>query len=169
MTHPTVRAVESWLVRYRRTWRGSAVTGLLSPVLYLAGMGLGLGGLVRNGVGTVDGLPYIDFLAPGLLAATAMQTAVAESTWPVMSAIKWTRTYSAMLSTPLRVGDVLFGHLAFVALRVALGAAAFLLAASAFGVWSSPLVVLAGPAAAQDAEKIATVKDAIDFIDQNKG
>jgi lipooligosaccharide transport system permease protein len=147
MTHPTVRALEYWLTRYRRTWRGSAVSGLLAPVLFLAAMGLGLGGLVRARSGTVGGLSYIDFLAPGLLAATAMQTAVAESTWPVMAAIKWVRTYSAMLSTSLGVSDVLFGHLGFIALRLALGAAGFLLAAALFGVWSSPLVLLAVPAA----------------------
>ncbi len=147
MAHPTVRALEYWLIRYRRTWRGSVVTGLLAPVLFLAGMGLGLGGLVRTGAGTVGGLPYVDFLAPGLLAATAMQVAISESTWPVMAAVKWTRTYSAMLSTPLRVGDVLAGHLGYIALRLAFGAAGFLLAASFFGVWSTPLVLLAIPAA----------------------
>lgn len=147
MAHPTARVLEYWLRRYRRTWRGSAVTGLLAPVLFLAGMGLGLGGLVQAGAGTVDGLRYIDFLAPGLLAATAMQTAIAESTWPVMAAIKWVRTYYAMLSTPIRVGDILFGHLAYIACRLTLGACAFLLAAGLFGVWSSPLVLLAVPAA----------------------
>jgi lipooligosaccharide transport system permease protein len=147
VTHPTVRAFEYWLTRYRRTWRGTAVTGLLAPVLFLAGMGLGLGGLIRTGTGTVEGLPYIEFLAPGLLAATAMQTAIAESTWPVMAAIKWTRTYSAMLSSPLRVGDILAGHLGFIAFRVGLGAAGFLVAAAFFGVWSSPLVLFAVPVA----------------------
>lgn len=147
MAHPTVRALEYWLTRYRRTWRGSVVTGLLGPVLFLAGMGLGLGGLVRRGSGTVGGLSYIDFLAPGLLAATAMQTAISESTWPVMAAIQWVRTYSAMLSTPLRVGDVLAGHLAYIAVRLSIGATGFVLVASFFGVWSSPLVLLAVPVA----------------------
>lgn len=147
MAHPALRAFEYWLRRYRRTWRGTAFSGLLAPVLFLAGMGLGLGGLIQTNAGTVDGLPYIEFLAPGLLAATAMQTAISESTWPVMAAIKWIRTYSAMLSTPLRVGDVLAGHLGFIAFRLVLGAASFLVAASVFGVWSSPMVLLALPAA----------------------
>ena len=54
---------------------------------------------------------YLAFVAPGLLAAQAMQTAVGESTYPVMGAIKWHRTYHAMLATPLRVVDVVAGHL----------------------------------------------------------
>jgi len=65
----------------------------------------------------VDGVRYAVFLAPGLLAAWAMETAIVETTWPVMGAIKWHRIYYAMLATPLTVTDVLVGHLGFVAIR----------------------------------------------------
>ena len=59
-----------WMYQYKRTWRGSITTSFLYPVLYLAAMGLGLGSLIK---GRVDGVRYLDFLAPGLLASTAMQ------------------------------------------------------------------------------------------------
>ena len=67
------------------------------------------------------GVPYLDFIAPGLLAAAAMQTAATESSWPVMGAIKWTRTYYAMTATPLTERDVLIGHQLFVITRVLIG------------------------------------------------
>ncbi len=99
-----LRSLEYWLFQYKRTWRGSVVSTVLFPVLFLASMGLGLGALVDSSASRgVDGLPYLVFLAPGLLAATAMQTGVGESTYPVMGAIKWFKTYLAMLATPLGV------------------------------------------------------------------
>ena len=58
------------------------------------------------------------FLAPGLLAGTAMQIGANESTFPVMAGIKWLKTYLAMLATPLEVTDVLYGHLLWITTRV---------------------------------------------------
>ena len=66
-----LRAFEYWIFQYRRTWRGSAVSTVLFPVLFLASMGLGLGTLVDSSAsGGVEGHSYLVFLAPGLLAAT---------------------------------------------------------------------------------------------------
>jgi lipooligosaccharide transport system permease protein len=134
-------AFEYWLSVYRRTWRGSVVTSIVSPVLFLAAIGVGLGSLVHGGTGRVDGLRYAVFLAPGLLAATVMQTGMGEATWPVMGAIKWDRTYLGMLATPLTVSDVLLGHLAFMALRIVIVATSFTVISALFG-----LVVSAGGA-----------------------
>lgn len=143
-----LRSYEYWIFQYKRTWRGSVVSTVLFPVLFLASMGLGLGSLVdASDSGGVDGLSYLVFLAPGLLAATAMQTAVGESTYPVMGAIKWIKTYHAMLATPIGVLDVLVGHLLFIATRVVLGSAVFLAVMAAFGALDSPLALLAVPAA----------------------
>ncbi len=128
------RACGYWLATYRRTWRSGAVASVLSPVLYLAAMGVGLGGYVHGGSGRVGGVPYAVFLAPGLLAAWAMQTAIGEATWPVLGAIKWQKAYLAMLATPLSVRDVLLGHLAFMALRLLLVSAAFTAVTAAFGL-----------------------------------
>ena len=144
----TLRAFEYWVFQYRRTWRGSAVSTVLFPVLFLASMGLGLGTLVDSSASRgVEGHSYLVFLAPGLLAATAMQTGVGESTYPVMGAIKWIKTYHAMLATPLGVLDVLVGHLLYIAARVLLGSVVFLAVMTAFGAVDSPLGLLTLPAA----------------------
>jgi lipooligosaccharide transport system permease protein len=146
---PAAHAFEYWLYRYRRTWRGTVVSSVLNPVLFLAAMGVGLGALVDRGSGDADlgGLSYLQFLAPGLLAATAMQSAVFETTWPVLGAVKWQGTYKAMLATPLRPVDVVAGHLGYVAFRLVTSLAAFLVVAAAFGAVRSPWDVLALPVA----------------------
>jgi len=78
------RSLQYWLTSYRRTWRGTVVGRVSSRrVLYLGAMGFGLGSLIdKGGTSAVDGVPYVVFVAPGVLAATAMQTAVGESTYP---------------------------------------------------------------------------------------
>jgi lipooligosaccharide transport system permease protein len=131
-------AFEYWLAAYRRTWRGSVVSSVISPVLFLAAMGVGLGSLINNGTGEIQGIRYAAYLAPGLLAAAVMQTAQGEATWPVMGAIKWQRTYLGMLATPLTVTDVLLGHLAFMTLRCVMTAAAFTAVTALFGLVQSP-------------------------------
>ena len=138
--------VEGFLTSYRRSWRGTLVTSFVSPVLFLLAIGVGLGGRVDD-TGSLGGLSYLDFVAPGLLAATAMQIASTESTYPVMAGIKWLRTFHATLATPVGVPDLVAGRLAWVALRVSVSAAVFLLVTLPFGVAASPLAVLALPAA----------------------
>ena len=143
---PALRAYEYCLLAYRRTWRGSLTTSFLYPVLYLAAIGVGLGKLVRQH-GSVAGVSYLVFLAPGLLASTAMQIGTNESTYPVMAGIKWLKTYAAMLASPLEVTDVLYGNLAWIATRVAMASAVFLAIMAAFGTVRSPWAILAFPAA----------------------
>jgi lipooligosaccharide transport system permease protein len=140
-----LRSFEYWMYSYRRVWRGSVVTSIVGPVLYLTALGVGLGKLVNRGAGV--GVPYLDYVAPGILAATAMQLATFESAYPVMAAIRWTRQYFAMLATPLRTRDVLFGHQLYVAVRLAAVAAIYLVILAAFGALESPYAILAWPAA----------------------
>jgi lipooligosaccharide transport system permease protein len=145
---PGARAfLASRLAVYRHRWLGSLVTGVLEPTLYLAAMGLTLGLLVDRGRGVPGGVPYLQFLAPALLAAAAMQTGTAESTWAVMGGIRWDKTYDAVLATPVRVGELLAGHLLYVTFRVATTAALFLAVLACFGAARSPLVLVALPAA----------------------
>lgn len=143
-----LRAFSYWMTNYRRTWRGTAITGVLEPVAFLAAMGLGLGAIVdANGDAGLGGQSYLSFLAPGLLAANAIQTAMFESTYPVLSAIKWQRTYYAQLATSLRVADALGGHLLFVAFRIATMGSIFLVVMAAFGVFDSVWVLCTLPVA----------------------
>jgi len=143
-----LRAVAAhWLRKYRRVWFGSAVSSFLSPLLYLAGMGLGLGMLVDAGNGGVDGVPYVVFVAPGVLAATAMQVGTGETSFSVMGGIKWDRMYHAMLATPLGPRDVVGGQLLFVAVRVLTSVTAFFVIAALLGTVRSPWALLAVPVA----------------------
>jgi lipooligosaccharide transport system permease protein len=170
MTTLALRTFEYWLRRYARTWRASAFTTLVSPVLFLAAMGLGLGALVDRGTGgaSLGGLDYLAFLSPGLLAATAMQTGVSESTWPVMSGIRWQKTYFAMLATPVRPYDILVGHLLFVGFRLVLTCAAFFAVSAAFGSLQSPWAVLALPAAVLTGMAYATPVTAFAITQQSE-
>ena len=136
--------LEHNLIVYRRTWKGSIFMSFVSPILFLAAMGFGLGSLISRGpVRSVDGLSYLVFLAPGLLVATAMQSGYVETTYPIMARIQWERTYEGMLATPLRVLDVLAGEFSWLALRLGLGSVAFFLVMLAFGTVHSWLAMLA--------------------------
>jgi lipooligosaccharide transport system permease protein len=137
------RCLTYWLTSYRRTWRGSVVSGFLAPLLYLGSIGFGLGALVdKGGAPAIEGVPYLAFVAPGVLAATAMQTAVGEATYPVMGAVKWQRQYHAMLAAPLGTVDLVLGHLAFILIRAAIASAFFVAVGAALGAFTSPWAVL---------------------------
>ena len=143
-----LRAFQFWLVNYCRTWRGSIYSSVLNPVLYLGAMGLGLGTLVdKHGTANLGGVSYLAFLAPGLMAASAMQTAVGESLYPVYTAVKWQQTYQAAASTPLRPGDIYRGHLMFTTMRLAMNMTIFLGIMAAFGAVRSAWVVVTLPVA----------------------
>jgi len=142
------RSLEYWLVVARRTWRMGVTTSFINPVLFLTAIGLGLGSYVDHGSSSaLGGVDYIVFLAPGLLASTAMQSGSLEAMWPVMASLTWTRQYHAMASTPLRVRDIVLGHLSYMALRLVVITTAFLVVATAFGAITSWWAVLAIPAA----------------------
>jgi lipooligosaccharide transport system permease protein len=143
-----VRSFRFWLVNYRRTWRGTIYSSILNPLLYLGAMGIGLGTLVdKHGTGGIGGVSYLAFLAPGLLAAQAMQTAMGESTYPVLASVKWLKTYQAAAASPLRPADLFHGHLLFTAMRLAMNCVIFLAAMAAFGAVRSPWVLAAVPVA----------------------
>jgi lipooligosaccharide transport system permease protein len=143
-----LRQTDYWVTEYRRTWRGTVISSFLVPVLYLAAMGVGLGHYVnsRSGGSALGDVSYLAYIAPGLLATTAMQAAVFESTYPVMGKFKWDKVYFAMLATPLRVRDVIAAHLASVAARLLMTLLVFMLVISAFDAvawWGAPLAVVA--------------------------
>ena len=134
-------------MQYRRVWRGTEITSIINPVFYLGALGVGLGTLVNKSAGADLGVPYIDFVAPGMLAATAMTIATGEASWPVMGSIKWTRQYFAMLATPIGTRDIVLGHQLWMTVRVASTSAVYLAVIAAFGGVNSIYGILALPAA----------------------
>jgi lipooligosaccharide transport system permease protein len=142
MAAPGAYVLEYHLVNYRRTWRSSALSTLVLPLLTMLGFGVGVGAYVPGGV---DGMAYLDWIVPGLIASTAMQTAVGEATWPVLSYFEWLKVYFAQAASPLRVADIVAGHLAFMLFRILVSAAAFLVIAALFGTlhsWAAPLTLI---------------------------
>jgi lipooligosaccharide transport system permease protein len=123
-----------WLLRYRRTWRGTVVISIANPALFLTALGLGLGPLVdRHRSSYLHGVAYVAFLAPGLLAAAMMQTAFVESAGPVATSARPGGAYRAALATPVEPRELYLGHLLFVAFRLGSSALAFVLVAWSFG------------------------------------
>jgi lipooligosaccharide transport system permease protein len=140
------RLVERNLLVFRRSWIVVA-TGFLEPLFYLLSIGVGIGALV-GGV-AVGGrvVPYRDFLAPGMLAASAMNGAVYDSTINIFFKLKYQKLYDAVLSTPLGVGDIALGELAWALGRGGLYSAGFLVVMLGLGLVHSWWALLALPAA----------------------
>src|SRR5689334_13411600 len=154
MTTPALAVFEHQLVAYRRLWRGTLASSFLLPVLFLLAMGLTVGRYV-DARSAALGVPYLDYIAPGVLASTALQVAVGESTWPVFSGFTWSRVYHSMRATPVGIKDMVGGQAGYVVLRVTLSATGFLVVMTAFGtvhsIWgiaALPVAMLLGVAAA---------------------
>ncbi|HET6212752.1 MAG TPA: ABC transporter permease [Micromonosporaceae bacterium] len=140
MAHPALAVLEFDLVGYRRTWRGSVLSSFVLPVLFVLGFGLGVGSYV-DASGRLGDVSYLDYIAPGMIASTALQIAFGESSWSIMSRFIWIRTYHAMAASPLRVVDIIGGDLLYILLRVVSASAVFTAVVAAFGAVHSPWVV----------------------------
>lgn len=123
-------------------------SGFFEPVLYLASMGLGLGALVGDVAGP-DGtpVPYGMYLAPALLAVSAMNGAIYDSTWNVFFKLRYAKTYQTMLSTRLGPLDVALGEIAMALLRGLIYAVGFLIVMTAAGLVTSWTALLMIPGA----------------------
>ena len=144
---PLVRVVEREARVFRKLWRGTVFSSFVTPVMFLAAIGLGVGGVVRDPTGRLGGASYLVFVTPGLLAASAMQNAAGNSLWPVMAGTKWVRTFHAMVATPVTASDVYGGFVVWNAIRSSFGIVAFLAVGALLGGVPSPWGVLAVPAA----------------------
>lgn len=139
-----VRVVEANALSYKRLWRGSVITAFVNPLLFLVAMGHGLGSLIDRGAsGIPASISYLEFIAPGLLAAAAFQTAATESTWPVMGGIKWNKQYHAALATPIGIPDLVVGNLVWVAVRTLMTCVAFAIVMILIGAVSIPRALAA--------------------------
>jgi lipooligosaccharide transport system permease protein len=141
------RLVERNVMSYRRNWL-ILLSGFFEPVFYLFGIGYGLGALVPSVVGP-DGraISYGLFVAPALLASSAMNGAIYDSTFNVFFKLRYAKTYDAVLATPLGVGDVALGEITWALIRGTLYSLGFVAVMLAFGLVASPWAVLTLPAA----------------------
>ncbi|WP_167003400.1 ABC transporter permease [Mumia sp. ZJ430] len=141
------RQVPYYLTVLRRTWRGSIFSYAVLPVIMLASFGLGLGSFVNDDA-ALGGVDYLDFIAPGILATSALTAAAGEALYPVYAMFTWTKMAYAMSSTPLGAVDVVNGVTAYVTFRVATATVALTIVLGLFGTLASVggalLLVLAG-------------------------
>ncbi|WP_327092721.1 ABC transporter permease [Nonomuraea sp. NBC_01738] len=114
------------------------VSGFFEPLLYLLSIGVGVGALV----GDMDGVKYAVFVAPAMLAASAMSGALAETTFNFFFKMRYAKTFEAILATPVRPIEVALGELTWAMIRSSFYTAAFLLVMVAMGL-SEPLWALA--------------------------
>jgi len=132
---------------YRHTW-GVLISGFFEPLFYLLSIGIGLGKLV----GTVTGpgghpVAFTAFVAPALLATSAMNGAVADSTFNVFFRMKYAKLYDAALATPMNSGDIAAGEIGWALIRGGIYAAAFMAVMALMGLIGSAWAALDVPAA----------------------
>lgn len=135
-----------------RSWRpyffSTLGEALLAPVLYLLALGFGMGSLVnRNGTEALGGVPYVDFIAPALLVAAALQVAIGESTFATFARFKWTRTLWGTTATPITPAQACDGHVLFIGTRLLISSAMYFVVLALFGVAGGPSGLLMIPIA----------------------
>jgi lipooligosaccharide transport system permease protein len=139
--------VERNLMVYRRTWI-VIVSGFFEPLFYLLSIGVGIGKLVGHVTGPGGHvIAYTAYVAPALMASSAMNGAVYDSTMNVYFKLKFAKTYDAVLATPVGVGDVALGEITWALIRGFLYASAFIVVMAVLGDVASPWAILALPAA----------------------
>ncbi|ASR35067.1 ABC transporter permease [Prauserella marina] len=126
--------VEGHWTWYRRYWKSNLYSSGLQPLLFLAAMGIGFGSQVEPGPAT-GGLSYLHYVAPALLVAGAVQNAIGEASFPVLSGFKWQKDFFAVTATPVTAGQLLGGQLIWVALRLLIASVVYALVAGLFGAW----------------------------------
>jgi|FLYL01.1.fsa_nt_gi lipooligosaccharide transport system permease protein len=141
------RILERNLLVYRRMWM-IIFSGFFEPVFYLFAIGVGVGRLVGE-VELAGGVsvPYAAFVAPAMLAASAMNGAVFESTMNIFFKLRFGKVYDAILATPMKPLDIAVGEIGWSLIRGAIYATGFLVVMAGFGMIHSPWAVLALPAA----------------------
>jgi lipooligosaccharide transport system permease protein len=123
---------------YRRTYRVNILPNFFEPFFYLLAMGLGLGRYLAR----IQGVDYIDFIAPGLVATAAMYGTSFEVTFNCFVKMQFGKIYDAAMATPLSIEDIGLGELLWGTTRALIYGQVFLLIAAAFGVVHTPLVLL---------------------------
>jgi lipooligosaccharide transport system permease protein len=142
---------------YRRQWLVIA-SGFLEPLFYLLAVGFGVGALV-GAIPGPDGrpVPYQVFVAPALLGSSMMNGAITEVMFNAYGKLRWEKVYDAVLATPLGVGDIALGEIAWAIFRGGLYSLGFVAVMAVLGLIRSPLAILTIPAAVLEGFAFAAV------------
>ncbi len=126
---------------YGKTWKLNILPNFFEPVLYLVAMGIGIGGYIREGI---EGLSYLEFIAPGLIVSSAMNGGTFETTYNVFVKMHFGKTYEAITAAPVNLEDALVGELLWAISRATVYGGIFALVVSGFGLvspWNLPLLL----------------------------
>ncbi len=126
---------------YTKLYKSSIVLNFVEPVLYLVALGIGLGAFVRE----INGVPYIKFIAPGIVASSAMFAATYECSYGTYVRMTYQKTFDAILVTPVNIDDLVAGELIWGATKSMLYGTIIVIVISLFGLVDSPLIILAIP------------------------
>ena len=138
------RALRVWqrnFTVYTKLYKSSLALNFVEPVLYLAAMGLGLGAFVKE----IDGVPYIQFIAPGIIASSSMFAVIYECTYGTYVRMTFQKTFDAILATPVNIDDLILGELMWGATKSLLYGTIIIIVISLFGLVASPLVIFVVP------------------------
>src|SRR5919204_5770940 len=138
-------AVAVWrrnVLVFSKLWRGALLPTFLDPFFYLLALGFGLGTYIAHGI---NGVPYKEFVAPGLIASAAMWSSAFETTYNVYFRMNELRLYDNVLSTPIEPADLVAGDIAWSATRATVYGSVVLIVVSAVGLVSSPWAILIPP------------------------
>ena len=128
----SLRYAESEVLAYRRTWRGTVITSFVNPVFFLAAMGVGMGALVDSSPTPLP-VPFVTFVASGLMAANAMQNGAGDGSFPVMAGVLWRKNFIGTITTPLGPSDIIWGRLIWGIGRLVFVLGVFAIIAVLFG------------------------------------
>ena len=132
------RVLQRHLTVFARNWRVSVSLNFIEPLLILTALGIGLGFYVQP----IEGLPYLNYLAPGIIASSAMYATCYECTYGTFIRLEFQKTFQAMVATPLSMDDVIMGEILWGTFKSVMYAAIILLVITVMGLVASPWALL---------------------------
>lgn len=126
---------------YTKLYKSSFALNFVEPILYLTAFGFGLGVFVQE----INGMPYVKFIAPGIIASSAMFAAIYECTYGTFVRMTFQKTFDAILATPVNIDDLVAGELMWGATKSVIYGATIMIVITFFGLVDSPMIILALP------------------------